>query len=162
MTKSFSKMFPFYILLFLFAATNGVDIYVHMMPWFETKETNGGAWGIHWTMANCNPDNVIDGKQDIASYFHPEIGAYASGDPDVIDWQMGQMKAAGIKGIFLDWPGTTQAYDYPKNVQNSEAIIAGTERAGLNFAIVYEDNNLNLASVPDKIGQGNNKFILKQ
>ncbi|KAJ3628844.1 hypothetical protein MTP99_013282 [Tenebrio molitor] len=129
------------------------EVFVHMMPWFETKETNNGTWGQHWTMVNDNPDNVTDGKQDIASFYHPEIGAYASGDPDVIDWQLGVMKAAGISGVFIDWPGTTEAYDYPKNKENCEAIIEGTERNGLKFAIVYEDNNLDLAAVPDKIGQ---------
>ncbi|RZC31773.1 uncharacterized protein BDFB_013255 [Asbolus verrucosus] len=133
---------------------NGAQIYVHMMPWFETKETNNGQWGIHWTMANRNPDNIVDGHQDIASFYHPQIGAYASGDPDVIDWQLGIMKTAGIAGLFIDWPGTTQYADYPKNKQNCEAIIDGTQRAGLSFAVVYEDNNLNLAGVPDKIAQG--------
>lgn len=125
-----------------------------MMPWFETPATNGGAWGIHWTMANRNPDNVVDGKQEVASFYHPQIGAYASSDSDVIDWQLGVMKTAGISGVFLDWPGTTQYADYPKNSQNGEAIIAGIERAGLQFAVVYEDNNLVLAGVGDKIGQG--------
>jgi hypothetical protein len=141
--------------LFFWAfSAHGADVYVHMMPWFETKESNSGQWGIHWTMANRNPDNVVDGKQDIASFYHPEIGAYASGDPTVIDWQLGVMKTSGIAGIFLDWPGTTEYADYPKNKQNCEAIIDGTSRAGLQFAIVYEDNNLNLAGVPDKIAQG--------
>ncbi|KAH0814702.1 hypothetical protein GEV33_008094 [Tenebrio molitor] len=143
------------LLLFSWAfSAHGADVYVHMMPWFETKESNSGQWGIHWTMANRNPDNVVDGKQDIASFYHPEIGAYASGDPDVVDWQLGAMKTAGIKGAFIDWPGTTEAFDYPKNKENAEAIIDGTVRAGLQFAVVYEDNNLNLAGVGDKIAQG--------
>ncbi|KAJ3660972.1 hypothetical protein Zmor_005398 [Zophobas morio] len=148
------KTFTLLLLALYALSAYGADVYVHMMPWFETKESNGGTWGIHWTMANRNPDNVVDGKQDIASYYHPEIGAYASSDPDVIDWQTGHMKTAGIKGIFLDWPGTTEAFDYPKNRQNAEAIIDGIDRAGLQFAVVYEDNNLNLAGVGDKIGQG--------
>jgi hypothetical protein len=142
------------ILLLYVLPTHGVEVFVHMMPWFETKETNNGTWGQHWTMANRNPDNIVDGVPEIASFYHPEIGPYASSDPDVIDWQMGIMKAAGISGIFLDWPGTTDAFDYPKNKENAEAIIEGTKRNGLKFAVVYEDNNLNLASVPDKIAQG--------
>jgi hypothetical protein len=148
------KVVPILIVLFYwFLCTSSLEVYVHMMPWFETKDTNNGTWGQHWTMANDNPDNIIDGKQDIASFYHPKIGPYASGDPDVIDWQLGVMKAAGIAGVFIDWPGTTEAYDYPKNKENCEAIIEGTERAGLKFAIVYEDNNLKLASVPDVTGQ---------
>ena len=27
-------------------------VMMHYMPWFDTPETNGGQWGIHWTMAN--------------------------------------------------------------------------------------------------------------
>ncbi|XP_063911388.1 glycoprotein endo-alpha-1,2-mannosidase-like [Zophobas morio] len=124
-----------------------------MMPWFETKETNNGTWGIHWTMDNEDPDVVINGKQDLASFYHPQIGPYASGDPDVVDWQLGVMKAAGISGVFIDWPGTVDFADYRKNKQNAEAIIDGTQRTGLKFAVVYEDHNLNLAFVPDQIGQ---------
>ncbi|XP_063911387.1 glycoprotein endo-alpha-1,2-mannosidase-like [Zophobas morio] len=149
-----SLIFLSFLLLFQTLPLHGAEIYVHMMPWFETKETNNGTWGQHWTMANRNPDNIVDGVPEIASFYHPEIGPYASGDPDVIDWQLGHMKAAGISGIFLDWPGTTDAYEYAKNKENAEAIIEGTKRAGLKFAVVYEDNNLNLAAVPDKIAQG--------
>ncbi|KAJ3660971.1 hypothetical protein Zmor_005397 [Zophobas morio] len=151
--KTILALFVFTQCILLITGYPNPEVYVHMMPWFETPETNNGTWGQHWTMVNDNPDNVTDGKQDIASFFHPEIGAYASSDPDVIDWQLGIMKAAGISGAFIDWPGTYEMYDYPQNKRNAEAIIEGIRRNGLKFAIVYEDNNLNLASVPDQIGQ---------
>lgn len=125
-----------------------------MMPWFETKETNNGVWGLHWTMANRNPDNIVNGKPDIASYYHPLIGPYASSDPKVIDWQLGLMKLSGITGILMDWPGTSGALDYAGNLRNAEAIINACEAHGLEFGIVYEDHNLDLAGIPDKIGQG--------
>jgi hypothetical protein len=124
-----------------------------MMPWFETKESGGGKWGIHWTMANQNPDIVSGGKRQIASHYHPLIDAYASGDTRVIDWQLGLMKLSGVTGILVDWPGTSGLLDYGANMRNAEAIIARTAAHGLEFAIVYEDHNLELAKIPDHVGQ---------
>lgn len=127
--------------------TFGKKIYVHLMPWFETNTSSGnGAWGIHWTMANQNP-NVVDGtgRRQIASYYYPLIGPYASGDKDVIEYQLLLMKYAGVDGVLIDWPGTINAWDYPRNRQNSEAIIALTSAVGLDFAVVYEDHNVGMA-----------------
>src|ERR1700753_4438010 len=62
----------------------GVDI----KSWFETPDTNNGKWGRHWTMATKNPNVMKNGHRDIASHYYPLIGPYASGDPDVIDWQL--------------------------------------------------------------------------
>jgi hypothetical protein len=144
--------------------TKSVDkkVYAHMMPWFEDPSTSGnGAWGIHWTMANQNP-NAIDGsgRRQIASYYYPLIGPYGSGDPDVIEYQLLLMKYSGIDGVLIDWPGKIQAWDYPKNVQNAEAIIAGAAKFGLEFGIVYEDHNVTLAHdagiIGDEIGAAQN------
>jgi hypothetical protein len=127
--------------------TFGKKIYVHIMPWFESNATSGnGAWGLHWTMANQNP-NATDasGRRQIASYYYPLIGPYGSGDKDVIEYQLLLMKYAGVDGVLIDWPGTINAWDYPKNRQNSEAIIALTAAVGLDFAVVYEDHNVGMA-----------------
>jgi hypothetical protein len=136
--------------------TASQKVYVHMMPWFETPATStDGAWGIHWTMANQSP-NIVDstGRRQIASYYYPEIGPYASGDRDVIEYQLLLMKYAGVDGVLIDWSTTIQKWDYPKNVANAEAIMAKTAAVGLQFAVVYEDNNLALAGVPDHDAQG--------
>lgn len=128
-------------------------VYIHLMPWFESKEFSG-YWGGHWTMANQNPDIVdASGRRQIASYYYPLIGPYASADADVIEYQLLLMKLSGVDGVLIDWPGTTNAFDYVRNRQNSEAIISKIAKVGLEFAVVYEDNNLTLANVPDKIGQ---------
>ncbi|RYZ97287.1 MAG: carbohydrate-binding protein [Moraxellaceae bacterium] len=131
-------------------------VYVHLMPWFESKEFSG-YWGGHWTMANQNPD-IIDGsgRRQIASYYYPLIGPYASADPDVIEYQLLLMKLSGVDGVLIDWPGTTNAFDYVRNRQNAEALINRVAKVGLEFAIVYEDNNLTLANVGDKRGQARN------
>ena len=140
--------------------TSTVKVYVHMMPWFENPTTSGtGAWGIHWTMSNQNP-NVVDGsgRRQIASYYYPLIGPYGSSDHDVIEYQLLLMKYAGIDGVLIDWPGTINAFDYPKNKQNAEAIMAMVPKMGLQFGVVYEDNNVNNAftanKISDKIGAG--------
>lgn len=131
-------------------------VYVHLMPWFESKEFSG-YWGSHWTMANQNPD-IIDGsgRRQIATYYYPLIGPYASADPDVIEYQLLLMKLSGVDSVLIDWPGTTNAFDYARNRQNAEALISKVAEVGLEFAIVYEDNNLTLANIGDKRAQGRN------
>jgi len=123
-------------------------VFVHLMPWFETKASNqpAGSWGQHWTMANQNPDIVdASGRRQIASHYYPLIGPYASADSNVIEYQLLMMKMSGIDGVFIDWPGRTNLYDYPKNAANAEKIISMLAKAGLNYAMVYEDQNINIA-----------------
>ncbi|UEG49083.1 hypothetical protein LK994_10620 [Ferruginibacter lapsinanis] len=128
-------------------------VFVHVMPWFETPETNVplGAWGVHWRMANRDPNVIADGKRQIASYYYPLIGPYASGDKDVIEYQLLLMKLSGIDGVFIDWPGLRNVTDYILNARNSESMIAQLKKVGLNYAIVYEDQNLK--PILDRVGQ---------
>ena len=108
-------------------------------------------------MDTRNPD-IIDGsgRRQIAAHYYPEIGPYASGNYDTIEYQLLLMKYSGIDGLLIDWPGTINAWDYPQNKRNSEEIIRGCERIGLDFAIVYEDHNIQMAYdagiITDKIG----------
>ena len=64
------------------------------------------------------------------------------------------MKLSGVDGVLIDWPGTTLKWDYERNRKNAEAMIAKVKQVGLEFAVVYEDHNLTLAGVADKVGQG--------
>jgi hypothetical protein len=132
--------------------SNSTGLYVHYMPWFETKETNGGKWGQHWTMANRNPDNVApDGTREIAAHYYPLIGPYASSDAEVIDYHLLLMKYSGIDVVLIDWYGTRDLYDYPANRRNTEALVKGLERVGLEFAIVYEDQTLGAGGGSDQL-----------
>lgn len=113
------------------------------MPWFEDPASNNGTWGQHWTMSNCNPDKVnSNGKREIASRYYPLIGPYASSDTDVLNYHLLLMKYSGIDGILVDWYGIQDKWDYPANKRNTEALVKAVERAGLEFAIVYEDQTL--------------------
>jgi len=149
--------------------TNPVSTYVHLMPWFESKETSdNGNWGIHWTMATKNPDVTdADGRREIASYYYPLTGPYASGDPDIIEYQLLLMKYSGVDGVLIDWYGSSGLNDYGSNRRNSEALIGALDKVGLKFAVVYEDHTIseqmaNDASFNRIEGAQNDMIYLKQ
>ncbi|MEY4108116.1 MAG: hypothetical protein RL181_2458, partial [Bacteroidota bacterium] len=124
---------------FSMAKSNPMQVYVHYMPWFKSKEYSG-AWGLHWTMRNQNPDRVLpNGNREIASHYYPLIGPYDSADPDVIDYHLLLMKYTGVDGILIDWYGSHNVLDYGVNLENTREIVKGAERVGIRFAIVYED-----------------------
>ncbi len=111
----------------------------HYMPWYESKAVSG-KWGWHWTMNHFDPDKTgPDGRQQLASRYRPLIGAYDSSDPDTLECQTLQMKVAGIDGVFIDWYGTKDLYDYSLLNRNSEKMIDACSKAGLKFSIVMED-----------------------
>lgn len=108
----------------------------HMMPWYQSRAVSG-SWGWHWTMNKFDPDS---GRA--ASRFHPLIGYYDSSDPDVIEYQLLTMKAAGIDGVLLDWYGDIDVYDYLYNHRNTLKILQNCEKYGLKFGLVYEDQTV--------------------
>ena len=120
--------------------TNPQTVYMHYMPWFETPATNSGKWGLHWTMANQNP-NIIDpttGQRQIASHYYPLIGPYASSDPDVLEYHLLLMKYAGVDGVLIDYYGQG-GNDLPLLLRNTNALVPRTADVGLSFAVVFED-----------------------
>ncbi len=124
--------------------SDSTRLWVHYMPWFETPATSdNGSWGIHWTMANMNPEKTDgEGRREIASHYYPLIGPYASSDKDVIEYHLLLMKYAGIDGLIIDWYGSSDLWDYPLNRRNAEAVIDMLDKVGLTFAITYEDFTL--------------------
>ena len=123
--------------------SNSMKVYVHYMPWFENKASNGGTWGVHWKMSKCNPDSMdANGRRQIASHYYPLVGPYASSDPDLIEYHLLLMKYAGIDGILIDWYGSYNINDTYKLTRNSNAIIEACKKVGLEFAIIYEDRTI--------------------
>lgn len=120
--------------------TNPTKVYMHVMPWFNSKD-HSGYWGIHWRMNNSNPENILpNGQREIASHYYPLVGPYDSSDPDLVDYHLLLMKYAGIDGVLIDWYGSHAVLDYGANHTSTKAIVDGSKRTGLGFAIVYEDN----------------------
>ncbi|MDE0570765.1 MAG: glycoside hydrolase family 71/99-like protein [Verrucomicrobiales bacterium] len=141
-----------YLLTFLFCfnlpllaldkAVSSKPIMVHYMPWYVSKSVSG-QWGWHWTMDHFKPDNLgSKGKRELASHYRPLIGAYDSNDPDLLECQVLLMKFAGINGVIIDWYGTENFRDYATIHRNSLSLIKYIKKAGLNFAICYEDQSV--------------------
>lgn len=147
--------------------TNKTKIYMHYMPWFESKESSGdGQWGYHWKMANKNPDVITNGKREIASHYYPLIGPYHSGDKEVIENHLLLMKYAGIDGILIDWYGTFDVNDYRMVKENTDQLIEMLDEVGLEYAIVYEDrflsNVVNAGKAPTIISAAKTDFAYLQ
>ena len=130
--------------------TYSKPVYVHYMPWFETPEfaefgnSNFNNWGIHWTMANKNPENFLsENKREIATHYYPLIGPYDNGEPDYCEYAAVLIKLSGIDGVIFDYPGHNYYSDNRLIHDHTIAMIPWLEKVGLKFAVSYEDVVLN-------------------
>jgi hypothetical protein len=117
-------------------------VMAYYMPWFSAKPYSSN-WGWHWTMDRFNPDltNAV-GQRQIASWYYPLIGPYDSSDPAVLEYHVLLMKLAGIDGVIVDWYGSANCLDYGVNNQATLKMSEYTRKAGLKFAICYEDQTV--------------------
>jgi hypothetical protein len=116
-------------------------ILAHYMPWYSAKPFSA-QWGWHWTMATFDPEGHKDGRASLASHYHPMIGPYDSGDPDVLEYHALLMKLAGIDGVVIDWYGRVDFLDYALNHRNCAAFVEQAGKTGLEFAVCYEDQTI--------------------
>lgn len=117
-------------------------ILVHYMPWYASKPVSG-TWGWHWTMNHFNPDELTPrGLPSAATHNPPLLGLYDSGDPDLLEAHVLLMKLAGIDGVIIDWYGTAEFNDYASIHRNTQLLIKQIKRAGLCYAICYEDQSV--------------------
>ncbi len=113
----------------------------HYMPWFQARPFSP-QWGWHWTMNHYDPDKSVNGQRQIASHYEPLIGPYDSDDPDALECQVMLMKLAGIDGVIVDWYGDDDFMDYGAVNRNTQRLIPILHRAGLRFAVCYEDQTV--------------------
>jgi hypothetical protein len=114
----------------------------HYMPWYQSRPVSG-RWGWHWTMNHFNPDRTdSEGRRDIASHYYPLTGPYDSKDPDLLEYQTLLMKLGGIDGVLVDWYGMEDYRDYGFIHANTNSLFEAVGRAGLGFAVVYEDQTV--------------------
>jgi len=117
-------------------------ILAHYMPWYQTPSGSGN-WGWHWTMNHYNPrQKDEDGKSSIASHYYPLTGPYDSGDQDLLEYQVMLMKMSGIDGVIVDWYGYEGFWDYGKINSSTHKLFEQIKKAGLLFAITYEDRTI--------------------
>lgn len=118
------------------------DLMVYYMPWFAAKPYSDN-WGWHWTMNHFNPDEInAAGQRQIASWYYPLIGPYDSSDPAVLEYHVLLMKLAGVDGVVVDWYGSANFLDYGANKQATVKLFQYVRKAGLKFAICYEDQTI--------------------
>jgi len=144
----FKSILPFALFgLFLFAlpktARAGLKpVMVHYMPWFVARPYSGN-WGWHWTMNHANPDVTnASGEREIASWYHPLTGPGDSADPALLEYHVLLMKLAGVDGVMVDWYGPDEFNDYASNNRRTLALFDFTRKAGLKFALCYEDQTI--------------------
>jgi hypothetical protein len=114
-------------------------LFAHYMPWYQTPDVSG-YWGWHWMMEHFNPENVdANGRREVASHYMPLTGAYDSQDEAVLEYQVLLMKLSGIDGVIVDWYGIEDFRDYAVLNAATEKLFEYTQRAGLQFALAYED-----------------------
>jgi hypothetical protein len=123
------------------SAARPKTVLAHYMPWFASKPISG-AWGWHWKMKNCDPEQQTGDRREIASHYYPLIGPYDSNDPDVLECQVLLMKLTGINGVVIDWYGIEDHWDYAINHRNSLHLVEYVKKAGLKFAVCYEDQTV--------------------
>ena len=114
----------------------------HYMPWYQAPPVSG-VWGWHWTMEHFNPANRDEnGRRDIASYYAPLTGPYDSSDAAILEYQVLLMKLSGIDGVIVDWYGIEDFWDYGVINESTQELFEAVKRAGLLFAICYEDQTV--------------------
>lgn len=114
----------------------------HYMPWYQAPPTHPG-WGWHWTMDTFVPTQNEDGAwTNFASHYQPLTGLYDSSDPLLLEYQVQLMKLSGIDGVIVDWYGMEDIGDYASLNSATAQLFAAVKKAGLKFAICYEDQTL--------------------
>lgn len=123
-------------------STNTKPVMVYYLPWYSARPFSS-EWGWHWTMNHFQPDKLTAaGDGEIASWYYPLIGPYDSADPAVLEYHVLLMKLAGIDGVIVDWFGSADYFDYATINRNTTRLFEYTRKAGLKFAICYEDQTI--------------------
>ncbi|MGA2767222.1 MAG: hypothetical protein ABSF24_02760 [Candidatus Bathyarchaeia archaeon] len=101
-------------------------------PWYGTPGLSG--YWLHWNDANHNPDNITDGRRDIAATDYPLLGVYDSNNETVIDKHVNWAKNAGIDCFVISWWGIN---DFTDNA--SKHIRNVCDRDDFNFTFYIEN-----------------------
>jgi hypothetical protein len=129
----------------------------HYMPWYQSPAVSG-YWGWHWTMDHFDPNRKdASGRPEIASHYTPLTGPYDSSDEAVLEYQVLLMKISGIDGVIVDWFGFDDFRDYGLINASAHKLVRMIEKAGLQFAISYEDQSVNHMVEGERVG-GNDAY----
>jgi glycoprotein endo-alpha-1,2-mannosidase len=107
------------------AAAAGRQTAAFYYPWYGTHARDGAYH--HWSQ------NGRPAPFEIASNFFPARGAYSSGDPTVLDAQMRELAAAGVRTVVSSWWGWGSLED-----QRLAAVLRTANRRGVSVAVHLE------------------------
>ena len=107
------------------AASAGRETAAFYYPWYGTHERDGAYH--HWGQ------NGRAAPFEIASNFFPARGAYSSGDPGIVDAQMREIAAAGVRTVVTSWWGWSSLED-----QRLPALLRAANRRGIAVAAHLE------------------------
>ncbi len=114
----------------------------HYMPWYQSPAVHG-YWGYHWTMNHFDPEKKdSNGGPEIATHYLPLTGPYDSSDGALLEYQVLLMKLSGIDGVIVDWYGPENFWDYAVLNESTNKLFQAIQKAGLLFAICYEDQTV--------------------
>jgi hypothetical protein len=109
-----------------------VGAFAFYYPWYGTPSLSG--YWLHWNDANHNPDNVTDGRRDIAATDYPLLDMYDSNNETVIDQHVKWAKNAGIDCFVISWWGIN---DFTDNA--SKHIRNVCDQDDFNFTFYIEN-----------------------
>jgi hypothetical protein len=130
------------IIAFLTPPKPSLGTFAFHYPWYGTPSVSG--YCRHWNDSNHNPDNVTDGRSDIAATDYPLLGLYDSNNETVIDQQIKEAKGAGISCFVLSWWGINDFTD-----KASKHIMNACERDDFNFTFYIENTTSVSQTVED-------------
>jgi len=123
------------------------NVFAHYFTWFSRKDVSG-VWE-HWNWDGPgtfhNPENIIDGHEDIAAVDIPLIGAYDSSDPEAHKYHLDLAEAAGIDAFCVDWYGTSMTSNKNRdNIvdKNFEIMLQSADTHSVKICICYEEKIL--------------------
>lgn len=123
------------------------NVFAHYFTWFARKDTSG-RWE-HWNWDGPgtyhNPDNIIDGYEDVAAVDIPLIGAYDSSDPRAQKYHLDLAQAAGIDAFCVDWYGFPDEKNRNRDNlvdRNFEIMLQTASSHKVKLCICYEEKLL--------------------
>lgn len=118
-----------------------MGIFAFYYPWYGTS--NVSAYWHHWNDFNHNPDNVTEGRRDIAATDYPLHDVYDSNNETVIDQQIKEAKDAGINCFVISWWGINDfTDDASKHIKNV------CERDDFKFTFYVENTSEHYNTTP--------------
>ena len=115
-------------------ADQTADVFTFYYPWYGTPMFSG-YWS-HWANTEQpihDPNNITNGRRDIAAAHYPLIDVYDSNDENVIRLHISMAKAALIDGFVASWWGIGSFED-----QALAHIRTVCEEQNFLFSIYYE------------------------